>query len=147
MPQPVVGIVGMAALRRDLNRLADNTKGPLFQALKAAGLAAVAPIVPAVRQRLPQGGTGRLAASVRASGTRTGGSVRMGSASVPYAGPVEFGGYPGGRPFIPAGRYLFPAAVDDATRAANTYSQALTRLFALDDLWTNTTSSGGAVHD
>ena len=35
--------------------------------------------------------TGALAASIRAAAVRTGGRVRVGNASVPYAGPIHFG--------------------------------------------------------
>jgi len=149
MAASVVGIVGMDALRRDLKRLTDVDTGPLYKAIKQAGLEAVAPIVPAVRQALPHV-TGRLADTVRASGTKTGGSVRMGTKAVPYAGWIDFGGSrPDGseRPYQPQGRYLFPAARDDAARAAADYSAALTAIFARDDIWTNTTADAGQVHD
>lgn len=35
--------------------------------------------------------TGKLAASIRAAATMTSGKVRVGSAAVPYAGPIHFG--------------------------------------------------------
>lgn len=41
--------------------------------------------------RAPVGPTGRLAASVRGSGTKTASVVRAGGAKVPYAGPVHWG--------------------------------------------------------
>lgn len=149
MAAPVVGIVGAKALRKDLSRLADDVNGPLYKAIRQAGLEAVAPIVPATRAVLPHV-TGRLADTVRASGTRTGGNVRMGRVAVPYAGWVEFGGSrPDGseREYLPAGRYLFPTARDDAGRAAQTYSDNLSRLFDRPDIWTNSTTNPGAVHD
>jgi hypothetical protein len=70
----------------------------------------------------------------------------MGFASVPYAGAVEFGGYPGDRPFESGGRYLFPAAESLADTAANLYSQGTQH--ALDAFpWTNETNNAEAVHD
>lgn len=159
MPDPVVGIVGAKALRKDLNRLCTDEKGPLFNAMKRAGYAAVKPVVDLTRSALPHSGrkdsrthkAGSLAASVRASGTKTGGAVRMGRASVPFAGWVEFGGTrPDGstREFVPTGHYLFPAARQEASHAAQSYSDALTKLFASSGVWTNTNATdGSAVHD
>lgn len=158
MAAPVVGIVGAKALRKDLNRLVDDVKSPLYQAMTAAGKAAVEPVVALTREALPHSGrpdsahhrAGALAASVRSSGTRTGGNVRMGRANVPYAGWVEFGGArpdTSSRPFVPTGRYLFPAARGDAERAARAYADNLTSLFARPDIWTNSTTNPGAVHD
>lgn len=147
-----VQVVGMAALRRDLARMATETSGPLYQALKQAGTEAVQPIIEATRSAIPSGGSGRLAGSVRGSGTRTGASVRMGSASVPYAGWIEFGGtrhqpHESSRDYLPDGRYLFAAARGLAPRAAQLYSDALGRVFASAGVWTNTTSAPGAIHD
>jgi hypothetical protein len=150
MAAPVVGVVGAKALRKDLNRLATEVSGPLYAAIKRAGLAAVAPVVPATRAEIPSDGSGVLAATVRASGTKTGGAVRMGRASVPYAGWFEFGGdRPDGssRDYLPGGRALFPAARNDSERAAKAYSDALTKLFDSSGIWTNTTADGGQVHD
>jgi hypothetical protein len=145
----VVGVVGMAALRRDINRLVDDQKSPLYAAIKQAGKSAVEPVAGAVRGTVPHD-SGTLSGSVRTSGTRTGGSVRMGRASVPYAGWIDFGG---GRPdgssreFVADGRYLFPAARGLASVAADRYAAALDQVFASDGVWTNVTSDGSAVHD
>lgn len=149
MAAPVVGIVGAKALRKDLSQLADDVTGPLYAAMKQAGRDAAEPVAAAARQTLPHV-TGTLAGDVRTSGTKTGAAVRMGRASIPYAGWVEFGGTrPDGseRPYLAAGRYLFPAARGLAERAARDYSDSLARLFDRSDLWTNTTSDGSAVHD
>src|SRR5215471_18611575 len=137
----VVGVVGMAALRRDLNRLTDDVKSPLYAAIKAAGKGAVEPVASAVRGDLPHD-TGTLAGSVRTSGTRTGGAVRMGRATVPYAGWIDFGGSrPDGseRSYVPDGRYLFPAARGLQSVAADRYSAALDQVFASNGIWTNVT--------
>lgn len=149
MAQPVVGIVGARALRKDLSHLADDATGPLYQVMKQAGRDAAEPVAAATRQALPHV-TGTLAGDVRTSGTKTGAAVRMGRVSVPYAGWVEFGGTRkdgSERPFIRTGRYLFPAAAGLAERSARSYSDALAVLFERSDLWTNTTSDPGAVRD
>lgn len=146
--QAQVGIVGMAALRRDINRMATDESGPLYAAIKQAGKSAVEPVAARTRSSLPHV-TGTLAGTVRTSGTKTGGAVRMGQKSVPYAGWIDFGGTrPDGsaRQYIAAGRYLFPAAQGLAPVAAQSYSDALDRILN-SDVWTNTTTDPTAVHD
>jgi hypothetical protein len=157
MAKPLVTIVGAKALRHDVNRLVDDISGPLYKAMAQAGYDAVQPIVARTRADLPVSARaetvthrpGRLAASVRASRIRTGGVVRMGSARVPWAGWVEFGGtrhrpHESYRPIVKTGRYLWPAARDLAPRAAADYAAALTKIFASPDVWTNT---GSQPHD
>ena len=149
MPAPTVAVVGMSALRRDVTRMTAQG-GALNAALVKAGLAAVAPVADAARASIPQV-SGRLAADVRTSATKTGGAVRMGRASLRYAGWVEFGGHrkaphPSTRQFEPRGRYLFPAALTLATAVANRYDQAVTQ--ALNSFqWTNETTDAAGVHD
>jgi hypothetical protein len=149
MADPVVSVVGMRALRRDINRLTEDQRSPLYTAIRAAGKHAVEPVAERVRAGLPHV-TGTLAGDVRTSGTRTGGAVRMGRATVPYAGWIEFGGSrPDGstRAWVPDGRYLFPAARGLANVAADRYSEALNQVFASDASWTNTSSDGSRIHD
>jgi len=158
MPATAVGVVGMKALRRDINRMSSDVSGPLYRAIKAAGKAAAEPVAARARASLPAderapsrwNAPGRLAGSVRTSGTRTGAAVRMGRATVPYAGWIEFGGSrPDGsqREFIPSGRYLWPAAQGLANEAAALYSQAIGQILNSPSVWTNTTDEGAAVHD
>jgi hypothetical protein len=158
--EPLVGIVGAKALRRDINRMTTDVRSPLYAALRQAGRRAVEPIAEAVRSALPRSDRpagrrhrpGALAGTVRASGTRSGGAVRMGSKAVPYAGWVEFGGrrrrpHFSERPYVKSGRYLFPAARGLEARAAADYSKALNDVFASSGVWTNTTASPQAVRD
>ena len=157
MAVPVVGIVGAKALRRDINRLTGDVRSPLYKAMAQAGYDAVQPVVSRTKAQLPKSERygiehGQLAGSVRASRIRTGGTVRMGSKRVPYAGWVDFGGtrkrpHLSSRPFVRTGRYLYPAARDLASQAAEHYAQALTAVFASPAIWTNTTTNPGAVHD
>ena len=81
-----------------------------------------------------------------ATASRTGAAVRMGRASIRYAGPVDFGGYPGDREYTARGRYLYPAAEGLAGQAASRYSDALQRGFD-SYRWTNDTANGAAIHD
>jgi hypothetical protein len=151
---PVVAIVGIKALSRDINKLVDDERGPLFKAMIAAGKTAADPVAAATRSALPRStrqtdDDGRLSGSVRSSGTRTGATVRMGSKAVPWAGWVEFGGarhrpWESSREYVKDGRYLFPAARGLAERSEQLYSGALERIFASSGVWTNT---GDDVHD
>ena len=134
----------MAALRRDMNRLGLDT-GPLNKALAQAGRTAAEPVAAAVRESVPRD-SGTLAGDVRVTASRSGAAVRMGRASVPYAGPVDFGGWPGDREYKAGGRYLWPAGQALAAQAAELYSAAAQR--ALDTFnWTNQTTDAGAVRD
>ena len=151
---PVIGIVGMKALRKDVANILDDD-GPLNKAMIAAGKAAVEPVAAATAAALPkvdvQGQSSRLVDTVRWSGTRTGASVRMGTRAVPWAGWVEFGGHrrlphDSSRPFVPGGRYMFPAAERLKTSAAQLYSDGIAKVFASYG-WTNETTDGAIVHD
>ena len=150
MAAPAVAIVGMAALRRDIKRLTDDQQSALYAGIKAAGKSAAEPVAALTRASLPMGGTGTLAGDVRTSGTKTGAAVRMGRASIAYAGWVEFGGNrPDGssREYRPGGRYLFPAAKSLAMTSGDLYSRAIGEVLNSERVWTNTTSEGEQVHD
>jgi hypothetical protein len=141
---PTVAVVGMRALRRDVTRLTGDA-GPLNKALSEAGRKAATPVMAAVLEVLPRD-TGTLAGDVRVTASRTGAAVRMGRAAIRYAGPVEFGGWPAGREFLPDGRYLFPAAKQLAQTVGTLYSEGTQR--ALDAFgWSNETNNAEAVHD
>jgi hypothetical protein len=138
-----VEVVGLAALAADM-RTAAARSGPLDRAMSGAGQKAVAPVAANVRGSLPDV-SGGLAGSVVSGKTRSGGKVILG-AGIAYAGPVDFGGWPTSRAYIPNGRYLFPAAVALAGTAASTYSDAIGS--ALNRYhWTNTGTDPGGVHD
>lgn len=119
----LVQIEGLAELRRDLARIDKDT---MAKAMVEAGLKVSEPAARAIAAALPHR-SGRLSGSVRPSKIRTGAAVRTGTRAVPYAGPVEFGGYPGRRPFLPAGRYIFPTASGYAAKAVDAYAEAITR--------------------
>jgi hypothetical protein len=139
---PTVAVIGLRALQRDLARLADPAGGEMAAALAAAGRQAAQPVADAVRNAYPSV-SGTLAGSVRVTGSRTGAAVRVGRKSIPYAGPVDFGGYPGDRPYLPDGRYLYPAARAHAADVVAAYQTAVTRV--VDRFgWTNT---GADPHD
>jgi hypothetical protein len=151
---PAMKIVGVEQMRRDLLRLFDDRRGAALVELKAAGRAAADPVVARTRETLPHK-SGKLRDSLRVSPTRSGATIRMGRARVPYAGPVDFGGWPQpaarhqarsrgiagaimrlfgrsanpseghGRPYLPEGRYLYPAARSEKPKVVELYSAAL----------------------
>lgn len=76
-------------------------------------------VVSSVRGRVPRR-TGTAASTYRAMPTSTGVDVSFGGSRAPYVPWLEFGGKAGrsgaSRPYVPRGRYLFPAmrkAIDD----------------------------------
>lgn len=114
-----VRIEGGARLRRTLRAAGDDLSD-----LKAAHTAAAATAASGARGLVPTR-TGRLAGSIRSSGTNSAGIVRAGRASIPYAGPIHWG-WPARRiaaqPFLsdgatntePAWLPVYTAALDAA---------------------------------
>jgi hypothetical protein len=137
-------VVGLRALQRDFRNMCEPT-GALAAAMRNAGREAVAPIAEQARTTVPVV-SGALERSIVVSSTRLGAMVREGGGGVVYAGPVEFGGYPPGRDYLPQGRYLWPAAQVLGPQAADFYAAAVKR--TLDNYhWTNTSTDPEAVHD
>jgi hypothetical protein len=142
---PLAQIVGLKALQRDLRKMSDPAAGVLAKALAQAGKDALGPVADAVRNAYPSR-TGALRGTVRVTGSRTGAAVRVGSKKLPYAGPVDFGGYPEGRPYVKDGRYLYPTAQAHTGAAVRRYEQAVTQVCERFP-WTNTATNPGGVHD
>lgn len=85
MAQPVVTVVGARELRKALK----SVEGGLAD-LKATHDKIAQIVVPVGRREAPRR-TGRLAGSVRGSGTKTQAVVRAGGARLPYGGPIHWG--------------------------------------------------------
>jgi phage gpG-like protein len=100
----IVKVEGARRLRATLKQAGDD-----LEDLKAAHARAAAIVVARGRPGAPVGETGRLAASVRGSGTKAGAIVRAGSAALPYAGVQEWG-WPARH--IAAQPFLVPAALE-----------------------------------
>ena len=150
MPDVKVDVIGLRALIRDLKSMGDAGSSVLKE-LQAAGRRAAEPVAAAVSAALPKVDVpgehghpaGTIAATTRILGTKSGAKVAVGSKRLPYAGPLEFGGWPPGRNIVSAGRYIFPAAVGPAAAAGSVYADGIQR--ALDGFsWTN---EGDSVHD
>lgn len=86
MSTPVVQVEGARELRRTLRKAGDDLDDFKSVHREIGGI-----VVDSARPKTPRGFTGRLEASVRASGTKTAAVVRAGKARVPYAGPIHWG--------------------------------------------------------
>lgn len=99
-PAPLVEIDGARELRRTLRAAGDD-----LEDLKAANQAAANIAAAAAKSEAPKL-TGALAGDIRASGTKTAGTIRAGRKRIPYAGPIHFGWPARGikaRPYITEG--------------------------------------------
>lgn len=110
-----ISVLGLKEFRREL-RAAD---AQLPRELRKVFNVASTVVRTDAAARVPKR-SGALAGSIRARSTQSEGRVVMGKARVPYAGFIEFGGRVGKgrtgkgtgsvrRPFVPGGRYLYPA--------------------------------------
>lgn len=118
-----IRVDGLKELGRALKQLEDGLQKEIPRALK--------PIADRVADKAKSrinSKTGRLAASIRPYATQRAAGVRMGSKAVAYAGPVEFGGYPKGRPYIKEGRAIYPTFVEEAPRFEREMVEALSGL-------------------
>lgn len=116
--KPMAQVIGLDDLRRQLLKLDKDAFTPAFI---DAGVKAANPIASAVRSAIPFV-SGDMASTVRVAKIKTGASIRVGSTRYEYIGPLEFGGYPGDRPFIRAGRYVYPTATPMVAKAVDDYA-------------------------
>jgi len=80
------GIEGLAEVNKALRSMSKETRDSMKETHKRA-----AEIVIQGAKRFVPVVSGKLAASIRDGSTQRMGRVRVGSASVPYAGPIHFG--------------------------------------------------------
>lgn len=85
MTKPGVQVEGAARLRRTLKAAGSDLQDLKDAHAKAAGIAETA------AEQLVPVRSGALRASLRSSGTQSGGIIRAGGASVPYAAPIHWG--------------------------------------------------------
>ncbi|MDE9365478.1 hypothetical protein PZ938_07660 [Luteipulveratus sp. YIM 133132] len=116
-----VRLVGGRRLRATLKAAGDDLSDLRAAHTEAARIAAAAAAALAPVR------SGRLRADVRSSGTKTAGIVRVGRASLPYAGPIHWGWPARGitaQPFVSEGgtssegtwRPVYESALDSAIR-------------------------------
>lgn len=116
MPEPAVQVEGARKLRASL-----KAAGLGVQDLKDAHKVVADQVLDAAKPVTPRR-TGRLAASMRSSGTQGAAIVRAGGARVPYAGPIHWG-WP--RRHIAAQPWLADTADRTQNRWEATYLAAL----------------------
>lgn len=114
--RPVVRVEGGRELRRTLRQAGDDLQGLKDAHAEAARIAATASADLAPRR------TGRLAATIRSSGTKTAGIVRAGRAAVPYAGAIHWG-WPARN--ITANPFISQGARDSEGRWIRVYEDAV----------------------
>jgi hypothetical protein len=154
---PVVGVVGLSALMRDLSRSTDPRAGAVQKYMIEAGIRIANPVADAARSSVPHE-TDRVSSGktleedIRVNGSKTGATIRVGRKSGPaYAGWIEFGGkrnrpHTSNRTFEAGGRFLWPAARALQSSASGAYNDAMQK--AYDNFaWTNSQAGPEGVHD
>lgn len=119
---PVVVVEGARQLRSQLRKAGDDLsdlKQAHTDVAAIAGRAAVG--------RSPRRADGKLASTVRWSGTKTAGIIRAGRASVPYAGPIHWG-WPAHN--ITAQPFISEAAVDTEPEWFGVFENYVDRVLA-----------------
>lgn len=106
---------------REVQKALRDISGDLANEMKPTHKAAAEIVVDGAKRYAPVR-TGRLADSIRAAATRTGGRVRVGSAAVPYAGPIHFG-WPARR--IKPQPFVYEALDPRRAEVANLYTERL----------------------
>lgn len=121
--QSAIGIEGLTELRRQLKQV----EGQLPKELATMFQGVAEKVAVKVRGKI-NSRSGRAASSVKASKSQRGAIVRAGGKKVVYWGPLDFGGYPGDREFIPEGRYLYPTAEEEGPNAVDDVERGLRSL-------------------
>jgi hypothetical protein len=101
-PPGDVRILGVRELQYGARRLADNIETRAHAEFRTVA----DQVATMVRSRVPHR-SGRMAASLSGESASDGASVGY---DLVYAGPVDYGGWPPGRPYVSEGRYLYPTA-------------------------------------
>src|ERR1044072_2323281 len=128
MPREASKITGLDEFRKLLRKLdRDLPKG-----LRLASNEAAAIVVDYAQKHVPRR-TGRAARAIRASSTRRQARVTGGRAPLAYSPGLDFGGRVGRkrsvrRPFVPAGRYIYPGLGENRDKIAEALIGALARL-------------------
>lgn len=124
-PIPVEGL-------RDLVRRLRAVDANLPKAMRLAANEAAEVVVDDAQQRTPKK-SGKAAKSIKAKSTRTAARITSGGNRAPYMPWLDYGGSVGKnntakRPFIPDGRYVYPAFRSKRQQVEDTYRAALDRI-------------------
>ncbi len=121
-PLAQIEVRGAKQLRREFKKVGgDMSEFTLMHREIAAKVVAKA------KPRIPEK-TGALRKTMKGKGTQSRASIKWGKDKLPYAAIVEFGGYPKGRPFIKAGRHVFPAIRRMHPQIINDYREHTDRI-------------------
>ena len=121
-----IQIEGLKETQAALRAVSDDLKNEM----KPTHLKAAEVIVEGAKRYAPVK-TGRLAASIRAAATQTGGRVRAGSSAVPYAGPVHFG-WPARR--IKPQPFIYDAMDQRRDEVLKVYADRISKIIVRYDL-------------
>jgi len=121
-----IQIEGLKETQAALRAVSDDLKTEM----KPTHLKAAEVIVEGAKRYVPVN-TGRLAASIRAAATQTGGRVRAGSSAVPYAGPVHFG-WPARR--IKPQPFIYDAMDQRRDEVLKVYADRISKIIVRYDL-------------
>lgn len=124
----VVQVTGLAQFRRGLREL--DRAAP--RALRVAGNEAAQLIVDTARPMVPKR-SGKAAASIKTRSSQSAVRVVSGGARAPYMPWLDYGGKVGvndtaSRPFMPDGRYVYPAFRRVRSQFETVLQQALQRI-------------------
>lgn len=117
---PLVEVDGLKQLRRSL-----KAAGEGLEDLKAANRQAADTAAGGAKP--PVGPTGRLAGSIRTSGTAAAGIIRAGRAAIPYAQPIHWGWPKRG---IPANPFLSDGATATESKWVPVYEAHIEAILA-----------------
>lgn len=119
-------IVGLRETQKALKQLGESTKTEMKETHRAAAQLVADDSIKYVPFR-----TGALAGAIRAVGLQTSGRVRIGNASVPYAGAIHFG-WPARR--IKPQPFIYEALDDRRNEIAQLYARRIDVLIRKYDL-------------
>lgn len=115
----VLQVEGARELRRTLKRAGED-----LDDLKGAHREAAKVVEPVAVSKVPRR-SGRLAASIRSSGTTAAAIVRAGYASVPYAGPIHWGW---AARHIEPQPFIYEAAIETQPKWADAYRDEVQKI-------------------
>ena len=119
-------IEGLRELQKSLRNLTDDSRNDMKETHRKAGQIVVDGAIRYVPVR-----TGALAQSMRSAPTQRQGRVRVGSAAVPYAGPIHFG-WPDRR--IKPNPFIYEVLDERRREVAAIYAERISQLINKYDL-------------
>lgn len=105
MPEAItVRVEGLADLVKAVRSIDPTTA----KSMRAKLVAISGQVLTVIRPKMPVGTSGKFQSSAKVRATTKTAGISWTKSAVPYAGAVEFGGWPEGRTYVKSGRYIFP---------------------------------------